>query len=402
MTLNDVIDGVLPAVRGFGNGASLGTLRYPAAAGMMLLDRAVGDGKLTYQQALAEIRAQDAEDTEQHPYARTGGEIAGTVLNSVGTGGGVLQVAGRTALAGGVQGFTGREGMDNAAQDTLAGAAVGGTLGALAGTGQKVLGNFAKSRYVAQKQRVIDKAAQTADDFIGGNTPLARFIQNLPDRIRPKTPEDVKKFIATAAQTNAGKGLKRGMPANAQAELKTLYSGMDASNKLSMLAGKSGDDVLRQVRNPLKSDAIAFTKETARLAGQLTPGVATGAAAGGAINYFRGEDPVEGAKVGAAAVGLPLFLRKPELAARAAGAVAARVPTAVPETAARLGTNVVNRVSAAAQTPVPVQAPAAPAGTYETSYPWGDEPIEQEPTKLEPPATQGKGTYTTRYPWGDE
>ena len=401
MTLNDVINGIMPAWRGYTSGLTLGTHRYPAAAAMVLADKAVGDGKLTYEQALAEIRAQDAADMEEHPYARAGGEVAGTVLNSAGGAGGALRVAGRTALAGGVQGFTGREGMENAGQDTLTGAAVGGALGAAAAGGQKALVNFAKSRYVAQKQAVIDKAAGAADDFVAGNTPLARFIQNLPDRIRPKTPEEVKAFIARAAQTNAGKGLKKGMPTSAQEELRTLYSGMDAAKKLSMLAGKSGDDALRQIRNPLKSDAIAFTKETTRLAGQLTPGIATGAAAGGAINYFRGEDPLEGAKVGAATVGLPLLLRKPDLAVRAAGALSSRVPTApVPETAARLGTNAFNRAMVAAQAPAaPVAELPEPTGSYETKYPWGDEAPEAEA-----PAASGptKGTYTTKYPWGDE
>ncbi len=311
-TLSELMSGILPAVRGVGQGAMLGLQRYPAAAGMTLLDRLVGEGKLTYEEALALIREQDVQDVENYPKARIGGEIVGSVANALGTGGaGLARTVGRTALQGGVQGFTQNAGFDNTLRDVGQGAAIGGAFGLAGGGLELAKTKGAKEliqRYSTQK---AEQAIESIDDLL-------------------KLRNQKKQMIANATGTRK-KNLEHELML-VDAKIAGANSSLESFSKFPKQFDTRSAADLQQTASRLPLTTEPF-KELAKAGGALSLGGLLGLGS----SYYTGMDPWQSLAVGG--LGLPLI--------RAKGGAILKYPNVLSgETAARLATNqVVPRVS---------------------------------------------------------
>lgn len=392
MTLGDLVAGV----RGVGAGASLGAIRYPAALSMVGIDKLIGEGKLSYREALALIREQDRADMEEHKGARLAGEIAGTIGSSLATGGGgLLAQAAKAGATGAISGFTANEGMENAGTDTLRGAALGSTLGALGAGVQKVQAGAAKYPYVQSKREVIAEGEKAVQRLSEPDNALMKFIKrNIPPKDRPRNAQEMAELLTKLRSTNTNAGLKKDMPPEVLEELQVITRGIASKQRLDTLAKATPEQAIRQVRNPDLSDLKQYGLETYRMAREMAPTVAAGAGAGGALGYFTDKDPVESAQIGAAAVGIPLLLRKPGLYERGVGVLASRLPARTGEIAARTGAAAGAPILARAipQEPGPV-APTAPASGPQ--FPWEDEQPAPAPTQMRAPAPASG----PQFPW---
>lgn len=180
-------------LRGFGEGATMGVIKYPQAA----LTTAINGG--TYEENLKNLRETNTQLAQDDPLAWYGGEAAGSVATGALTGGygpasRAAGVAGKVAnlsransgakvlgpiatnaIMGGVQGVTEKDYTTpgQAIQDTLVGAGTSGAIGAL-GEGVRIgikgLGRAKAAqlidRYVAEKgvmptERQIVKTLQS-------------------------------------------------------------------------------------------------------------------------------------------------------------------------------------------------------------------------------------------------
>jgi hypothetical protein len=142
---------LLEALRGYGEGATLGAIKYPQAALMTVVNNE------PYRDNLAEIERQrrELESSPAYQVARVGGGF----VPAIASGGGSLGVvAAKQAAQGAVSGFTANEGMDNVLRDTGLGGAVGGGFGLLGG-GVQALGNFSR-RQLSKNPNVIAAASQ--------------------------------------------------------------------------------------------------------------------------------------------------------------------------------------------------------------------------------------------------
>ena len=151
----------LPFVRGFGEGKTAGLIKYPAAMVMMGLDKAVGEGKMTWNDAKDAINQQRKDDADNHAIAYLSGNVAGSVGGI--PGGGVATAAGKVLQRigpvgqGAIQGYTQNENLGDAAT----GAAIGGAAHVIGGA-VKMVGQGAKNAYVTN--RAAGEAVKTLPD----------------------------------------------------------------------------------------------------------------------------------------------------------------------------------------------------------------------------------------------
>ena len=143
------LDTALTGIRGFGEGATAGLIKYPQA----VVNSLVND--MPYKQALSDVRAQNEELSRTHPLSFTGGQLLGGVALGAATGGegavaqggtlvallNRLRAAGQSigtigtaAATGAVSGATQNDytGVHDLVRDTVVGGGVGAGAGALA------------------------------------------------------------------------------------------------------------------------------------------------------------------------------------------------------------------------------------------------------------------------------
>lgn len=270
-----VKQGFLPAIRGVGTGASMGLHKYPAAGIMKALDYLMGEGKMTYAEALEAINAQQQEDRDENPVASYGGQIVGSLspagaARSAGIGiakavpntiGGLMKsVAGAGAVGAGqgaISGFNENQDLTEAGLGAGLGAILGGAGQAISGLGSKVLRGI--TRKTAAEHQDLAGAAIRAR-----KKELKEIMKDVAARgKRAKPSEREAKKIANIVKSIKGldKGLIGAEEVSRKAVLKSLkdedFVGDTASKYLlgaargnlsgrrAELAGSSAGDVLR-------------------------------------------------------------------------------------------------------------------------------------------------------------
>lgn len=128
-TLQEILSGA----RGVISGGSVGLSKYPAAAMMLMMDQSglteqVKRGKLTWNEALTLLEEQQARDYAENPKATIAGNLAGAgALGLLTSGASTIPAAmAVNAGLGGVQGYTQKEDLTDAAIGAGVGAVAGG------------------------------------------------------------------------------------------------------------------------------------------------------------------------------------------------------------------------------------------------------------------------------------
>ena len=135
-----------------GTGATLGTSKYLAALGLMGTRALTGGAPLSMAEAIELAKLHQQQANQESPRAAFAGDVVGSGLNSLAMGpSGIAGTIGRTALAGGVRGFTENEDLGEAGL----GAALGGGLGAGAG----LLGAGAKKVVAGTARALLNRTA---------------------------------------------------------------------------------------------------------------------------------------------------------------------------------------------------------------------------------------------------
>jgi hypothetical protein len=108
----------LAGLKAFGNSASAGTARYPAAlVHSIAMDQ-------PYSKSLQDVRDLEAQDGRNSPNSTLAGTLGGAVTTGIATGGsGFARLAAQGAAQGGISGLT--EGGENPLQDAALGAGLG-------------------------------------------------------------------------------------------------------------------------------------------------------------------------------------------------------------------------------------------------------------------------------------
>ena len=155
--LKELKEGALPAVRGVGSGASLGFVKYPSAALMVLMDQVMAKNpNLTMSEALQLINEQQASDRENNPVASYGGEVLGSLV----PGAAAARVATTLPAAIGAGAAQGAAAGFNERQD-LGDAGVGALLGTAGVAGGRMLD---KGREVLVRRTLADVGRQRVDE----------------------------------------------------------------------------------------------------------------------------------------------------------------------------------------------------------------------------------------------
>lgn len=84
--LSDAADSTMAGIRGVGDGATAGLVKYPAAALMMGYNHAFDDGKMKWGDTLDGIDQQSDDDMKNHPIATGIGRAAGVAASAAGAG----------------------------------------------------------------------------------------------------------------------------------------------------------------------------------------------------------------------------------------------------------------------------------------------------------------------------
>jgi len=248
-------------LRGAGEGATGGLVKYPAAGLMFAMDKLVGEGKLSYDEALKLIREQRAADIEESPVLHTVGNVAGALvpLGVIARGGATLGkvIAGNAAL-GGAQGFSANAAEEGTTlQDTLVGTGLGAGVGAL-GAGLTAAGQAVARTEVA-------------------NALYAKLLENTPWR------NAVKKQLQAAGEKATSDKIK----AAARTE---------AKRQAEALPQREAAAIVQPPKSNLGQRAAA---SVARGLTGVVPSAATGAVIGGGGALISGSDPLQGAMLGA-------------------------------------------------------------------------------------------------------
>ena len=358
--------------RGALNQALLGLDRYPAAGMMVAMDAlrgGVAGKKLSYKQALAEIRELERFDEEENPKARMAGQVVGGIANAATTGGAsLLPIIGRTALQGGVLGFTEKEGMDGTALDTLKGAGTGAVMGAAGGlvgkgidAARKVAGRLPEvqnahldklaGRYEANKTIVLASDAAKARRA-ASKVPLT------DDQVVNSLAKGGGKTLQLAADDPVRKAAQKASAQRVgwETSLQKMQAGTWKPTDYALVPAAMGDARL----------AMDILKNTAG-------GTITGGVIGGAAGAAGGMDPFDAAQAGALAGGLWQSKAKlgegvTKLGLGAATALRPRLA----ESGARLGTASALPVVLGGQPPVIERISEEPVVFESNDWQWED------------------------------
>lgn len=300
-----VMDYVGATLQGVGRGATVGLSDYPAALVMMGQRALTGGPRMGYQETLADIRATREAQLPRLQRAYKAGEIAGGLISSAGGVGSLAQLAGRSAVLGGVSGFTSQPGMDNVARDV----ALGTGLGALAGTlgygvqrlGQSQVVPYVRSRAIEAQEENIVRAQQAMAETL----------------------DQLKKGRISQAAAARLVGGRRGVITQ-------------AIKKIDTLAGAEDQAVLDAAQSALKYGAIRDIRELGGMMTTGAPAATLGGILGGGVGFLTGTDPLNMAAMGATAAAGPEMIRKLTQAKfKSAAALGSRVPLATGEFLAR-------------------------------------------------------------------
>lgn len=223
------------AAYGVTRGAGLGLAKYPIAGIAMAADYVRNPNArdhLGWKQALGYMEQGTDEARNEHPASFYSGEVGGALATAPMSGGGSMaSLAGRGAVSGAVQGYTGKEDLGDAG----IGAGIGGTLGMLARpitkAGEYLTNKVAKTAAIkaaASAKAEIDYAAKNGPDALaalkasGGAPPKATLTDaevkaatDLVDSapLEGKT-ELIKQYIANKTQSageRVAENLKNGV-----------------------------------------------------------------------------------------------------------------------------------------------------------------------------------------------
>ena len=185
-TLSELMSGI----RGGVTGLTAGLSKYPAAGAMLFLDQINQDvraGRLTWRQALKELELQKKYDIEENPKAtRLGNVIGGIGLTAAtGTPAGFLPLVGTTALQGGIQGYTEKEDLGDAAMGAATGAVSGGVIRGAQGAVSTVADRVARSAIAGKIDKLIKSGKEgqktLIDIFKNPGLTDRQFKQSLKD-----------------------------------------------------------------------------------------------------------------------------------------------------------------------------------------------------------------------------
>jgi hypothetical protein len=267
-------------------GATAGLSKYPVAGIAMVADRLRG-GHLSWEDARKYVNQEYDATRERVPGSMLTGELVGGAANAIGTGGtGVLANAGRTALLGGVSGFTNNEDLAEAAQGAGIGAVLGGAAGAAAKGAQRLVKTEAAKQVAAGANKAITAGRDALDTLAPW---LAKQGVNIKD---PANVVKAAYSIAGKAEQAAKRGAEPSFDAlpdaivKAAKQVKSSWGSKTAfANAEEKLAGDYGD-VMEAARNRLKRSVLPMAKEVgttiakegARTAGWYGAGYGLGAA----------------------------------------------------------------------------------------------------------------------------
>lgn len=227
--LTTLQEGAEKGVRGFGEGATLGLIKYPQAA---LKSLVTGE---TYGQSLADIERQRRalENSGAYQVAR----VVGGFAPAIASGGGTLPVVmAKQAGQGAISGFTANEGMDNVLQDVGMGAGMGGAFGLLGGgvqavsTGAKRALSKNPAVIQAQTEIVAQKAVNQYTKLLENPTAKRIYDEFLSGARKPLSPTDVTAKLTTpealAAYNTAREVAKKSNPAGVTKDVQKVASSL--------------------------------------------------------------------------------------------------------------------------------------------------------------------------------
>lgn len=302
-------DSAVAGLRGFARGATVGLVEYPQAALMQGL-RMLQGVPSTYRESLADVRRQVEQMTPAERQLYNVGEITGAVTSGIGGVGTLPQLLGRSALLGGVSGFTSQPGMENVGEDVLRGAAIGGALGSAGYGVQRLIQKPVRSavaknigdrlekdlvkgtQLMADAADIINDTAQKYQRNYPNKTPIE--IANLL-RSDPKTPIDVRNTLNQAIEKREA-GMKQFSTAQqTYANIENRVPGFEVTEAARR---KIRQDFMKDVRETLPgtiSDAATYGTAGALTAAGVGQNVLGGFAAGaglGALQNIRQSRPV--------------------------------------------------------------------------------------------------------------
>jgi hypothetical protein len=323
-----------------GRGATLGLVKYPAAGLQMGMRALTGAPVGTFGENVADVADFYRQQEQQSPNAALAGQVLGGLAAAPGAGGTLPAIIGRTALAGGVSGFTEQERLEDALKGAAFGAGAAGLLGGAGKLTEKTKQKVARNVYINnqldfaenRKELAMQNAAAlrpTVDKVIASSTMI------------PGKPIQTEKVLRDIA---AGRTM---VPVTT--EEANLAKELLRNNRLSNLATKraaqaetlTGKELYDKVQKSSKYEALRSAKSFAQLTSESIPSITLGSVSGAGLGALMGYDPAVSAGVGAGLGGLYGVKQAfGPVMTKAVGAIAARGTGtgATPETLARAAT----------------------------------------------------------------
>lgn len=327
-------------LRSMGRETTAGLTDYPAALGIMASRAMSRDArKLSYEEALREVREQGQQLKTLYPTASTAGQITGGIVGSAGPGGGIPAVVGRSAVLGGVSGFTGKEGMENVGADVLGGAALGATTGLVAG-GLGKLGGAAQEKLVRNVYIDNQKSFQAArtQAYNEGMSALQPTIDRVLSKTSSINPIPADKIVQDIAKKKVNVPTTREEVELAKSVYNNRRLAQQAANRAKTAETATGDELYDLAKKSMQYSATRGAQSFVGLAKETLPTIAAGAAMGAGVGSLTGMDPTRAAALGAGLGGLyQVKQAAAPLITKTVGALAARGPYvgAAPETIGR-------------------------------------------------------------------
>lgn len=363
-----------------GTGATLGASKYLAALGLKGARALTGGAPLTMAEAIEIAKQQQRQANEESPRAAFAGDVVGSGINSLAMGpAGFAGTVGRTALAGGVRGFTENEDVGEAGLGALLGGGLGagaGLIGAgakklVAKTARSLLGSSAATTKAALKTE-IQAAADNVNTLRAAFKPTELRAANKALNEQQALLMDLKQQLANTTDTyekralsaqirNVGEDLKalsaevdyhrggREAIRAAQMELGGAKGRLTQLHKGNKIVREGTDDEVLQLASPkMYGSSMLKTVGGSPLINQNNAASTLAPLGGGLTGYLVAKatdsDPTLGALLGASGGAGFSRLGLPRATALGAGLIRAGDRTGVtPEAAARVATNVMAR-----------------------------------------------------------
>jgi len=237
---------LLSTARGMAKGVTAGASRPVSSFLMVGLDKLVGEGKLTRQEALSILDEQEAADVAANPVLYKGAEMAGAVglgsrLAALRGGTTAKGMIGFGAGTGAVSGFSEKEQLE----DALKGAGIGATLSLLPAGASKLINDriarmgkeFTEKETKPIVQSVVDKVERNLPDMIKKMERKGKFTMS-PEAIDQLRFDMQQKMIEQYTYGNYGRTVGEMFMKNVPSYLTPM--GGVAGLGLSSIGGLSG------------------------------------------------------------------------------------------------------------------------------------------------------------------